>query len=362
MLVYIDTSHLDMLERLRRADPARFTCFIERWTARGCVLVLSLHHAQELTQLADETSRQRRLDVIGQFPRDRIRFSHRGAAGLLDVELVVEILVLAGGGRRPLEEIQQSLFGGTLDDFTTMVAENVETFHKGFAGRTAIATGLNELATIRRDMETLRVTANLPKGDLANPNFDWEQMCQLMESMLPKDAEDTSAGFVLITFVRRMNDLVKRHKNVRHAFEELYGLKGMEVTAALRSTDLPAASVFFSSAREQIKQIAEDFNIPLPFFLALLPKLNPYKTPGYSLGIAINRAQQLSGNRAEAGDRVDDDHITFAPYVDLIFVDKRTFAFLYQELRDRPELLVAPRDGRVRFAGTVDTLEEATGL
>lgn len=362
MLIYLDTSHLDMLERLRRSDPARFACFIEQWTAREYVIALSLNHAQELAQLADETSRQRRLDVIGQFPRDHIRFSYRGSADLLDVELVVEIRVLAGGGRKPVEEIQRLLFAQTFDDFTTIVAENVEASHRGFATRSILAAGLNELAKVGRDIETLCAEYNLPKSDLTDPNVDWEQMGRLMESTLPKNVEDTPSGRMLLGFIRQMNDLVKTHKNIRGAFEELYGLRGMEVTPTLRSTDLPAAHVFFSSAREKVKQIAEALNIPLPFLMALLPKLNPYKMPGYSLGIAINRARQLSGNRAETGDQVDDSHITFAPYVDALFVDRRTFAFLHQELRDRPELLVPLPDERVRFAGTVDQLERVLGL
>src|SRR5215813_8652087 len=99
MLVYLDTSHLDMLERLRRSDPEHFACFIEQWTAQEYVITLSLNHAQELAQLADEASRQRRLDMIGQFPRDHICFSHRGSVELLDVELVVEIQAFAGGER-----------------------------------------------------------------------------------------------------------------------------------------------------------------------------------------------------------------------------------------------------------------------
>lgn len=362
MLVYLDTSHLAMLDRLRCDDPTHFACFIERWTTRECVLVLSLNHAQELAQLADETSRQRRLDVIGQFPRDRIRFSHRGSAGLLGVEIVAEIRALTGGGRMPLEEIQRVLFAQTFDDFTTIVAENVEAFHRGLAGRSTLVAGFNDLAEVWREMETLRVAHKFPKVDLTDPNLDWEQMVRLMESTLPKGVEDTPTGRALIGFIRLMNDLVKRHKNVRRAVEELYGLRGMEVTPTLRQTDLAAASMFFASAREKIKQIAEASDIALPFLMALLPKLNPYKVPGYSLGIAINRARQLSGNRAETGDQVDDDHITFAPYVDALFVDRRMFAFLNQELRDRPELLGLPPDGRVRFAGTICKLEQALGL
>jgi hypothetical protein len=86
MLVYLDTSHLNMLEHLHLADPIHFACFIERWVAGEYILALSLNHAQELAQLGDETSRQRRRDVIGQFPRDLIRFSSRGSAGLLDIK------------------------------------------------------------------------------------------------------------------------------------------------------------------------------------------------------------------------------------------------------------------------------------
>ena len=260
------------------------------------------------------------------------------------------------------EAARRVLFAQTFDDFITIVAENVEASHRGFAVRRTLAAGLNDLAEVWREMETLRVAYRFPKVDLTDPNLDWEQMVQLMESILPKDAEGTPTGRVLIGFIRRMNDLTKKHKNVRRAFEELYGLSGMEVTPTLRPTDLPAANVFFSSAREKVKQIVEALNIPLPFLMALLPKLNPYKMPGYSLGIAINRARQLSGNRAETGDQVDDAHITFAPYVDALFVDRRTFGFLNQELRDRPELLVLPPDGRVRFAGTIDKLEQTLGL
>ena len=98
MLVYLDTSHFAMLERLSGAG---LTHFIKHWTARRCVLALSLNHAQEHTQLADETSRQRRLDMIGQFSQAPIRFSPRESAGLLDLELVTDIRALAGGGRIP---------------------------------------------------------------------------------------------------------------------------------------------------------------------------------------------------------------------------------------------------------------------
>jgi hypothetical protein len=282
--------------------------------------------------------------------------------GINSIELLVEIRALAGGRRMSLEDIQRLLFGQKFDDFASMVAENVEMFHKSFNFRTTAAEGLNELAKLKREMEALRVTHNLPKTNLTNLDFDWDEIGPLMESTLRTSVEDTPAGRVLVAFVRRMNDLVKKHKSVQRAFEELYGLSGMDITPPLHPTNLLAASVFFSSAQEQIKQVAKACNIPLPSLLALLPQLHPYKTPGYSLGIAVDRARQLSGNRTEAGDQIDVDHITFAPYVDVLFVDKRTFTFLNQELRDRPELLVPPPDGRIRFAGTVDKLEQELGL
>ena len=55
MLVYLDTSHFDMLERLRHKDLARFARFIERWTMSDHILALTLEHAQKLAQLSEET-------------------------------------------------------------------------------------------------------------------------------------------------------------------------------------------------------------------------------------------------------------------------------------------------------------------
>ena len=192
--------------------------------------------------------------------------------------------------------------------------------------------------------------------------MDWEELGRLLEATLPKDVEDTPANRRLVDYVRWLSKLVKKHKNLKHAFEELYGLSGMEITPPLQPTDFPAASFFYASAREQIRQITEDFNTSLPLLVTLLPKLNPYKTPGYSLGIAVDRARQLSRNRAKAGGLIDNNHINFAPYVDVLVVDKRTFTFLKQEFRDRPEFLVALPEGRVRRAGSIHQLEEALGL
>lgn len=362
MLIYLDTSHFDKLERLCSSDYSQFTSFIDQWTTKEYVVALSLNHAQEFSQLADEVSRQRRLDVIRQFPSEHVQFSPRGSVELLEMELVFEIYAYVSGIRKPIKDIQRMVFTQKFDAFAAIVNESVEASHQGFAARKTLADGFNELAKVGRDIENLRIAHNLPRVDLTDPNIDWEQMVKLMEDTLPRKVEDTPSGRILNGFFRQMNDLIKKHKNVRKAFEELYGLMGMEVTSTLRPTDLIFANMFFSSAREKIQHISEALKIPLQFLMALLPKLNPYKMPGYSLGMAINRARQLSGNLAETGDQVDESHITFAPYVDMLFVDKRTFAFFNQELRDRHELIVPPPNGRVRFAGTVEKLKQELGL
>lgn len=80
MLVYLDPSNFAHLELLRDRNPEALTHFLQRWKERDLRLALSLHHAQEVAQLADDVSRNRRLDVIRLFPK--IRYAPIGSVTL----------------------------------------------------------------------------------------------------------------------------------------------------------------------------------------------------------------------------------------------------------------------------------------
>jgi len=314
MLVYLDTSHFWMLERLRTRDPDRFDRFIANWISREHILALSLNHAQEIAQLSDESSRQRRLNVIEQFPGDLLLFSERGSADLLEIEIIVQIEELLGNKRKSFREIQKSLFTKTFQHFAQKSVQSVEEFKQGFSFRKLVAQETNDLAR-----------------------------------------NSTSKKKAPATNVHQIID----NKELRSELEKLLGISSMEVTPKLHLLDFGGASYFFLRAREIIMQRSHLFGIPPEHLLSITPKLDPYRLPGYSLGMAISRARQMSGIQTNASDYIDDSHICFAPYVDILLVDKRTLAYLNQEVHHRPELQVTPPDGRVRTAGRIDQIEQA---
>jgi hypothetical protein len=57
--------------------------------------------------------------------------------------------------------------------------------------------------------------------------------------------------------------------------------------------------------------------------------------------MAVFRARGRHNARPGAADQVDEEHVCFAPYVDLLFADKRTVAYLEEETRRA--------DGRVAY-------------
>ena len=60
----------------------------------------------------------------------------------------------------------------------------------------------------------------------------------------------------------------------------------------------------------------------------VITELDPYECPGYSLAMAVERARHLSELHSEPGSIVDMQHVMLMPYVDVAFVDRRTFEFL----------------------------------
>ena len=60
MLIYLDNSHLNMLEELLRDEPDRFERFRQRWVSSHWILAVSQTHAAEITQSSDISARERR--------------------------------------------------------------------------------------------------------------------------------------------------------------------------------------------------------------------------------------------------------------------------------------------------------------
>jgi hypothetical protein len=63
-LVFLDTSHIHLLERVSRVDPVRYSSFRDTWQRRGCTLVWTLAQDSELGRYSNEVRRQSRYKVL----------------------------------------------------------------------------------------------------------------------------------------------------------------------------------------------------------------------------------------------------------------------------------------------------------
>jgi hypothetical protein len=80
--------------------------------------------------------------------------------------------------------------------------------------------------------------------------------------------------------------------------------------------------------------------------------MDPYAAPGSSLHLAVERARRRAtvGRATEPNELLDAQHVIFAPYVDVAFVDKRTMGFIRGEAAARPQLLAPGATRSLRFA------------
>ncbi len=62
--VYFDNSQLHLLSEVRRNDPSRFAAFLEVWSGQNCVLALSQAHLSEINRYDDQLRRAARYDLL----------------------------------------------------------------------------------------------------------------------------------------------------------------------------------------------------------------------------------------------------------------------------------------------------------
>jgi hypothetical protein len=362
MLIYLDPSNFAHLELLRDKDPQALAQFFQLWREKGLRLALSLHHAQEVAQLADDASRNRRLDVIRLFPK--ISYAPIGSVALTQEEIEFQSFAITRRTSFPVEMLGRLLFSDGLAAFLkdAKTKENVESFNKFFEFRRAIGQAEADLTRATAEIKQLQKEGRLPPPQVPAPDFDWEALGHLMESSFPPGIDRSDLGRVIMENTRGLFTAMREEKNQRRALVRSAGLKELPIATKVPDEDLVEVGGFFSLARIQLSSLGLDLGIPESQMLTLLPRLDPYQSPGFRLKLAVERARKRARQPTKSGDLVDSDHIMFAPYCDLIFVDKRTYAYARQEERDRPSLLPPGSTDHLRRAASVEDLLKALGI
>lgn len=329
-LVYVDSSHLARLQSLREKKPSSFSELRRRWIAAGHTLALSFHHSQEIAQLETDDGIERRLAAVAGLGDFLMEF--RGYSQVQELEIQAQL---------------RALLTGTFADFSQVRSICFEHCELE-ALREAIAQSRRGFQDLRNTLEMGAAAENLFKPLRAMPrgtesdwmldrkkrppaDYDWDAMKRrMLEHAGP---ESDAVRETMATIADMMIRAIQTEGTLHDALIAIYGLKDCEHLALFHEYDLPMLQGFFHEAREQSMALAPVWNIESGTLGALVPRLNPYAAPGFRLMLAVERARRSHPKQTEPGDFVDSDHLIYAPYVDALFVDKRTYEFLTQEAR-----------------------------
>lgn len=358
MLIYLDSSHLAKLEHLATQQPDAAEKFLQWWARAGCELGLSVHHAQEIAQLADAESIKRRLLVVEMFPIIRCRYFL--SLSVLEYEIQTQLIGLSLNKEPQYSVLRTDFFPlSTIKDFKQVVVDTEERFK---LMRQRLSAGAEMENISKRDMAE-------GKEAMRQAEVSWNSR---FANMHPREARETAKTFMQRglqaggeqlhgaseQLVDNYFDLIEQGYSDRDAWESVYGIREYPITKSVPDQDLNDVYLFFLLAREQARSVSRYLRQASEKLEAFVPLLDPYKCPGFRLKLAISRARKRAPKPAEPGDEVDSDHVMFAPYVDLAFVDKRTFEFIKQEARRNTPVLPPDANGRLRLAPTLQKVRE----
>ena len=367
MLVYLDSSHIAELDRLLTSDRKSFDSFLDTWRRRNAVLAFSLHHAQEIAQLGNLDSINRRLSVLGAF--GEIQIALKGWDGVIDLELQEQLLGLSRNTQPQYKEVRHRLFTpSNLEEIRGSVVTARETFLKLREGLLLVAKAENLSKEAKAESSSQGVYTRLisahkdPEKEFPR-DFDWDTWIREMTDFAAKGQASDNPGAVLFQWLfSQLLAAVRQEGSIRGGLEAFMGLKGLSVLEIAPLQDLAALQGYYAQAREVASTIAHFLGVEVKDVLKRIRELQPYDSPAFRLRVAYDRARKRAPKPSEPGDQVDSDHLAYAPYVDIAFADKRTWEYVQQEARRGSALLSVQAVANIKRVRNVHgVLEEIAG-
>lgn len=333
MLVYLDTAHFIWFES---AGPAERRDFLESWRDHGCELAVSLQLLQEGVKHGSPEKLDERLRTMRAL--GPMRGMPAGSAGVMVREAAVQMLELLG---EPLH-----------DPIGASVEELFPPLEPGMLVREAwrVAQGLQNLNAAGEASAGLEAILKARGPIKKGAKIDPQELRRGLESSLGlKDLPE----FVRGIHEGAIRNLERTDGIASDALVLGFGLEKAACLGDLRDEDLSKASGFLEAGKAAAIKVADRRAISVQQVRTLVDELRPYAAPGYSLEMAVSRARRSHNAEPAASDFVDEEHVCFAPYVDLLMVDKRTQDFLHRELRRG--------DGRI-VEGAADSIRRPRSL
>lgn len=339
MLVYLDTAQIAWLQRAQKDERG---AFVEMWRECGCELAISLHVLQEAVKLDSIDGIKRRLRLMHHLRP--FRSLPAGSAGVTVREITVQVAALLGAPiTDPIASVSAEVFPPMADDGPLhVIHESVQDLQR-----------FNSMAEMTAQLET--TTKQLPKQV-----EKWVDLDDGLEDRL-RSAATAMAGEApgLEEHLRTIGESVAEALrgaggDVWAAKVRLWGVQDLEALPDLKDDeDLSSAAEFAYMARDAAHDIAVELAVDVEKVLALVNRLHVFRAPGTGLGMAVRRARRKHNRAPVASDQTDAEHLAFAPYVDLMFVDKHTRGLVKQEVRRA--------DGRIP-KGAADSVTQVRDL
>ena len=333
MFIYLDHAQISALDVLQQRDPKGFGEFLAFWLDHGCQLVLSRAHLHEIGQSDDERDVIRRLKLLRYF-------SVWSGAGDENVDWVIirEIRhqtlhrLRTGTQATPdtyagvREELYRPTEHGAIEDFV----------HRSRPGWLDEQRLRRDLAAFEnRSRRVQQAYRKLSKRK--EPKWDPEgwKMLPVARTFLPDLRGDAVAERWLREVEGRTRECWSRAKRKRQMLVCIYDIEDLACVARAPERDLSRIGFYQALANHWVAPYCRRAGHDPETVGAALKEMDPYDAPAISAALAVERGRKSQEKAYEPGDFTDVDHVLWAAYADLAFVDRRTHGFLLQARKNR---------------------------
>ena len=350
-LIYLDNSHLHLLSELRRNNSARFESFLEVWTAQRCALALSQTHLSEINRYDDQVRREARYDLL-----EALLPIHSDVP--LDDAVPEAFLVLTNREifHALLKKGLVSVEGGSLDRFESafplqltskdhinlVKALSTVDIYRNVLDAFYEANKVAALANSRPPQTTYEAhrLSEIPNTTI-DPSFAVDLMRQLEEDQAGIRNLDVLRDLVTADQMSEVfsginatiQNFVKRTEEVGSSSALAEFLTADMSQGALRQPIdlLIARHTFDFSVRQLLTQLCggEDEST----LGVVSEKIHLEDCPGTWLKYAVQIQMRKATPIDHPSNYYDLEHLSYLPYVDKLFADKRIVTFANQVLK-----------------------------
>lgn len=347
MFVYLDHAQIAELDLLLRREPAAFAEFLALWLEHGCQLVVSRAHLHEIGQSEDDRDVEKRLEVLRYFSIWS-GASDENVDWVIIRELRHQILHRLRHGTDP----DSSLYAAVREELYQPVEHSVL---EGFVRRSRPGwlhdqRTRREFAGFENRNQAVQKAFRKLTGRKAPP-WDpegWRAM-PAVRRLAPSAHGDLVADRWMREVEARTPECWKRAKRKRQMLVCIYDIQDLDCVGRAPEQDLSRIGFYRALANHWIAPYAAREGYEPEVVAAAIRAFDPYNAPAISASLAVERGRKLHEKEYEAGDFMDTDHVLWAGYSDLAFVDKRTHGFFLQARKNHQTAPLISPHLRVRL-------------